>query len=469
MSYDPRSLARFCRKLRLENGKPLALEPPQREILTDHFGEAIELTVLIPKKNYKTTTLGALGLFHLREVQDALVPVVASTRDQAGYLYRQAEGLIRRSGVKDDKRKDTYALDGFTYQVRPGFGIREIRCLETRGLLKVYPAEAGAVDGVIPTLGLMDEMHRQISGDLYGVISDALDARDGRMVTISTAGADETSVLGVMRQRFHDIGGTMVGRHLRVQEGSDVFHEWALLPEDDPENLRHVKAANPARIQTIGKLERRRHSKGMTTGRWLRFACNIWTAGEEPEILSQDWDPLYADIGGIDDGDTVILAPSVGSNAAVGIASMRPDGKVAIRCEHLERTSASILARTENLIVGLCQRYRVAQVLDPGYGMQRSMELLEARGVPVESHPYSTARQIAATGTFDRYLRDRALIHDGDRKTRAHVLSAIKKTGTNGAHYVASDDSRAILALAMAVHAVTAMSPTPKIHVYRGA
>jgi len=188
MSYDLRSFVRFAPKLKLEGMKPLVLEHFQRaEILRDHFGPAIELVTIIPKKNYKTTTLAALAVFHVREVEDAEVPVLASTREQAGVLYRQAEKMIRRSGEKDGRRKDVYHLDGFTYEVRPGY--KEIRCVETRGLIKVLPAEAGAVDGIIPTLALVDELHRHPNGELYGVLSDGLGARDGRMVTISTAGS----------------------------------------------------------------------------------------------------------------------------------------------------------------------------------------------------------------------------------------------------------------------------------------
>jgi hypothetical protein len=69
----------------------------------------------------------------------------------------------------------------------------------------------------------------------------------------------------------------------------------------------------------------------MTPGRWLRFACGIWTEGEEPAIRSSTWDALAVDIGGIEDGEDVILAPSLGHNGAVAIAAPREDEAVAIR------------------------------------------------------------------------------------------------------------------------------------------
>jgi hypothetical protein len=470
VSYDLQSFARFAPKLKLEGMTPLILESFQhREILRDHFGPAIELVTVIPKKNYKTTTLAALAVFHVREVGDAEVPILASTAKQAGVMFRQAEKMIRRSGEKDPRRKDVYHLDGFTYEVRPGY--KEIRCIETRGLIQVLPAEAGAVDGFIPTLALMDELHRQTDGELYGVLSDGLDARDGRMVTISTAGSDEGSTLGLMRQRFRDLGGVKRGHHLRVQDGSDVYHEWALDPEDDPEDFRHVKRANPAKGMTIAKLRRRRQSKGMTMGRWLRFACGIWTAGEEPEIQAKEWDALYTDIGRLRDGDRVWLAPSVGDNAAIGIASIRPEGRIAIGAITLEkRDDRSLYVDVERTCLELAKRYKVMGFIDPGRGFIRSGDILEAAGMAREEAVWSPQRKMAITGTFLSMLRDGALMHDGDPVLREHILKVTLRVSGGEEYMDVNAYDRAAVAVAMATHFASANDvPGPKIHVYKGA
>jgi phage terminase large subunit-like protein len=468
MSLDLRSFSRFTAHLMLDGMVPLKLEKFQRDILGDHFGPAIELVSVIPKKNYKTTTLAALGLFHVREVVDAEVPILASTREQAGVLYRQAEKMVRRSGQKDGRRKDVYHLNGFTYEVRPGY--KEIRCVETRGLIKVLPAEAGAVDGIIPTLALVDELHRHPDGQLYGVLADGLGARHGRMVTISTAGADELSFLGQMREQYREIGGIQKVRHRRVQDGSDVYHEWALDPEDDPENLRHVKRVNPAKGQTLAELKRRHDSKGMTTGRWLRFACGIWTAGEEPAIQAKDWDPLRVDIGRIEPGERVILVPSVGHNAAIAIVAQRPEGRVACKVEIIDaEENRSIYVKTENRILELCREFD-AEIHAPGVGFIRSRELLAGQRLEVVEAPQSVAALSAATGTFNRMLRAGLLMHDGDPVFRSHALSATMKTNESGERYEVTDRARGLIALVMAVHGATEMGePTPKIHVYKGA
>ena len=78
----------------------------------------------------------------------------------------------------------------------------------------------------------------------------------------------------------------------------------------------------------------------MTPGRWLRFACGIWTAGDEPAIWAEDWDRLLTDTGQVTEGEDVYLAPSVGHNAAVAVAAPRPDGCVAVAVEHLAAQTA---------------------------------------------------------------------------------------------------------------------------------
>jgi phage terminase large subunit-like protein len=81
----------------LDTGKPFVLEPYQRTMLADHFDGVTEIVIVIPKKNGKTTLLGALALFHLLEWPEAECVIGASSRDQARILFKQAAGLVRRS------------------------------------------------------------------------------------------------------------------------------------------------------------------------------------------------------------------------------------------------------------------------------------------------------------------------------------------------------------------------------------
>jgi hypothetical protein len=247
-------------------------------------------------------------------------------------------------------------------------------------------------------------------------------------------------------------------------------------PEDDPENISTVFKANPAPWITRTILRELHDSPSTSSGEWLRFACGIWTEGDEPAITPKDWDHLRADIGTIKDGDEVILAPSVGHEGAIGIAALRPEERVAVRAEIvMAREGRSILAETEDAIVALCDRYRVLEVRHPLGAFLRSSDLLKdrlkARRVLLVEDPHSPARLTAASGTFDRLLRSELLIHDGDPVLRTHVLASLRKVSETGERYVISERSRAQIAVMMAVHAVTAYEPDPKpkIHAYQGA
>ncbi|MEJ7655642.1 MAG: hypothetical protein WKF33_01250 [Thermoleophilaceae bacterium] len=59
MPYSATDFGKFCRENpKIEDGKPLKIEPFQRALLRDYFHGTTETLVLIPKKNGKTTLMG---------------------------------------------------------------------------------------------------------------------------------------------------------------------------------------------------------------------------------------------------------------------------------------------------------------------------------------------------------------------------------------------------------------------------
>jgi hypothetical protein len=269
----------FCRTLILDNGRTFRLEPFQRLILRDYFDGARETLVLIPKKNGKTTLMAALVVYHLLYVDEARCYVAASSRDQAALLYDHAKGFVNRSAALQRR-------------ILVRGGTRELRSKRDDGFVKVLAADSDTADGVGPTLAIVDELHRHKSTALYDVFRDGLDARDGAMLTITTAGDDEDSPLGLMRSNYLALPGKRIrGRYTycRSRDRSSVLHEWSLRPTDNLEDLDLVKSVNPLSSMTKAKLKRRRDSPSMTTSTWARFACNVWTQGDDAAIATLDW------------------------------------------------------------------------------------------------------------------------------------------------------------------------------------
>lgn len=462
MTYDLAGFRAFLRGLHVD-GYALGLERFQLDIFRDHFGPAIEEVVIIPKKNYKTTSLAALALYHLSVTAEPEVPVVAASAKQAGVMYRQALKIVKGNGEKL-AGKERYRLAGVEYEVREGS--RTIRA--NGGQMYVMAADSDTADGVIPTLALVDELHRHRNADTYGVLSDGLDARDARMVTISTAGARADSALGHLREKAHAYRNRKVdGRHTRYAKGAFVMHEWALLEgKDDPDNLTHVLKANPAKTQTRAKLARRKALPTMTRGRWLRFACGLWTEGEEPAIDPGLWDAARVQLGKIRPGATVWLAAQPGDSAWIGYAGapVGNGGRVPVHAEYLGEDRSGV--KVERRLLELRDLYDVRQVVYPRYSFDRSAEVLADEGMYLDDVAAAASRYSVISTTFNRMLNAGLLMHDGDPELRASVMSATAKDSEVGWRYVMSPKAAGLFAVANALHQATAVEPEPPMAVF---
>lgn len=435
------------------------MEEFERLILADHFGGTIEEVVVVPKKNGKSTLFSALALYHLENWPEPEVVIGASSRDQATILFNQAAAMVERSGLQD------------RFDVKGGY--RHIRLgSNPQARIRVMAADAATADGVIPTLALVDELHRHPSGDLYGVFRDGLDGRDGRMVTMSTAGWDLDSPLGVLRAKalvMPSFSRQGAYSHARSDDGgSFVLHEWSLRDDDDLEDLDLVKLANPASWQTVEKLRRRKESPSMTPGRWARFACGVWTSGEEPWIEAPMWDRLKVDIGRVELRERVWVSVDVGTNSGIAIAAPRPDESVAVKVELFEGQIP--LEVVEQRLVELASEYRVREVTYDRVGFQRSAELLEKRGLPMVEIPHSPERMSIVSMTLHRLIEAQKLHHDGDLVLRTQVLAGTTKETERGWRLVKGPQVRGLVALAVAAHQATSVARRlPLVHTLKEA
>lgn len=445
-SYTLRNFRRFASHLKLENGKPLRLEFFQLIMLAAHFLGVLELVIILPKKNGKTTLLAALALFHLWCVVDAECVIGAASRDQATILFRQCASLVVRSGLQA------------IFNIKGGY--REIRHVVDKfvlGRIRVLAADAATADGVIPTLALVDELHRHPSGELYGVFRDGLGPRNGQQVTISTAGATLSSPLGLLRARAHELKRFVRrGAHNRAisDDGSFVLHEWCLGDEEDPADMDVVKQANPASWQTVARLSQRHDSPTTTPWQWLRFACGVWTEGEEPWVDPSKWDALADPSLEIEEGASVWLDVDVASRKeAAQIAIVAPGEEVRAKVETYRNTSFEFL---ESRIRELAKTYDVMEVAFDSRAFNRSAEILADEGYPMVDFPQSPERMTIAAAALSKLIEEGRLRHDGDKELRAQVLAGRVKEDERGWRFV-KDPSLprpigGLIALAVAVH-----------------
>jgi phage terminase large subunit-like protein len=421
MSGDLATFSRFCSALTLEQGGALELEPFQRRMLADYFSGARETLVLISKKNGKTTLLAALALFHLLIEADAECVIGAASRDQATILYDQAARFVARS-------------PGLSDRVDRKRGYRELRSTRDSGRIRVLAADVDTADGVIPTLALVDELGRHRSAELYGVFRDGLGPRGGQMIAISVAGDHEGSPLGVMRQAARQLPDVKTRGRYTVARSADrsyVMHEWALRPEDDVDDLRIVKQANPASWQTLELLAERRDSPSTMPWQWARFACGLWVAAEAWWLDAESWANASSDER-IEDGEKITLGfdGARHGDATALLACRLSDGLL----EPLGVWEAPVDAKewevpggeVDAAIADAMERFRVVRgYFDPPLWQTEIDEWAREYGDPsVVKFWTNRQRMKDANERFRTDVVAGRVLHVGDERLTRHVLNA---------------------------------------------
>jgi phage terminase large subunit-like protein len=427
--------AEFCDALVLENGNPMELEPFQHEMLEEHFAGAIETLILISKKNGKSTLLAALALFHLIVTPDAECVIGAASRDQATILYDQAAGFVRRS-------------PGLQRRVDVKRGYREVRSRLDSGRIRVLAADVDTADGVIPTLALVDELHRHKHAGLYGVFRDGLGPRNGKMITISTAGDHEGSALGLMRAAAMALPHvSRKGAHVvaRSADGAYVMHEWALKKDEDLDDMKVVKLANPASWQTLAALHARHDSPSMLPWQWARFACGLWSSSEAWWLSGEDWNELaVADhlapgdritIGfdGSRVGDSTAL---VGCRVSDGLLELLGIWEAPPDLPHWEVPATEVDA----LLAEVMERFRVVRgFFDPPlWRSEIDGWAREFGDKAVTRYETAHSKMLAAVERFRTDVAAGTLHHAGDVVLNRHVLNAQTKE-MRGGYMLAKD------------------------------
>jgi phage terminase large subunit-like protein len=430
----------------LDNGEPFVLEDFQLEIAKDIFGGVPETWLVVPEGNGKTTFLAMLGLYFGDYTPSAMIPIAASSREQAEVMYRQAEGLVSRSRELG-KRFRAYA------------GYRRITCLRTDGRLQVYAADDRTGDGIIPGgVALIDELHRHRDLKLYRTWRGKLEKRDAQLVAISTAGepgGEFEETRDRVRREATSVEEFRGGCHVRAAGEDMVLHDFAVPSVSDAEDMEVVARANPRSAVTAERLARKRASPTMTREHWLRFVCNLATLTGGSAVLPEEWDRLgepgvefagdasvwgWMDLGWkIDTTALGVLAwESAERRVVTGVRVLTPPVD----------ESDVVAAILECQLRFGADRW----VLDPSAGAEQMVQLLEKGLHPLQTdnrlraeyglppvgeddrdlwfiaHSQDNAPMAQAAARFDEAVRNGWLVHDGDRVLRSHVLNAVARS-----------------------------------------
>lgn len=436
----------YSRKLILDDGSPWEPDDFQCQVAEDHFAGAPELWLLIPEGNGKTTFMGGFSLYHADYTESASVLLAASSRDQCGLLLGQAAGFVYR----------TPGLNRVRFRVFEGY--RRISALRTHGVIQVFAADDRTGDGVIPTLALLDELHRHRDLRLYRTWVGKLLKRGGQLVAISTAG-EPSSEFEDTRARIHasateseQLGPCYVRS---VGEGI-VLHDFHLTDKDKAHDLDLVKLANPLSTITAEQLRRKHDSPTMTEAHWLRFVCNIAARAEGAWLDSRvGWDQGARPGMTIEAGSEVALGldPAWHFDTCALIAVQKIGGAIdpAEDDEQLDshhfRVRAqpiAILKPDEGGSVPIWQLREAIldaaehwQVLGVGYDRNRgfeqlAQELSDEHGLNMIAVPMNGAVWVPLTAEMRSAINQGDVEHPADPEFTRHVLSGETKDGPQG-------------------------------------
>jgi phage terminase large subunit-like protein len=421
----------YARNLVLDDGSNWEPEDFQLFAVEDlfEFNGPGEVWLVVPEGNGKTTLMAGVCLYHADYTESAAVVLGAASRDQCLWLHRQAAGFVRRTPGLLDKRFGVF--DGY----------RQIRALRTGGYIQVFAADDRTGDGVIPSLALLEELHRHRDLRLYRTWRGKLDKRGAQLGVISTAGEIDSEFEKIRKRlRTEATDVKRKGAHTRAASEGAVLHDWAVPADGDPEDIELVKAANPLSTITTQSLERKRGSVTMSLTHWLRFVCNRPVQEQEAAISEREWMACFDAKAEIPEGsvgpvvnldlawkwDTTAIVPLLGEGE--GEELQITVGETTIIVPPRDGTSIS-----DELIKDVLRDYderwsEITAVLDPQAGGEQLAQWIERElGWRVIAHSQKPQPMALAAQRLLEVVKRKALRHPGDPDLTRHVLAAAAK------------------------------------------
>lgn len=344
-------------------------------------------------------------------------------------------GREPRPGDDLARRRDRVhpSLPGLSSLVKVQRGYRQIRSLADTSRIRVLAADVDTADGVRPTLALVDELHRHRSAALYGVFRDGLGPRNGRMITISTAGDRETSPLGQMRavaRHLEDRKHSGAYMHARSPDSAFALHEWSLSETDDVHDMKIVKRANPASWQTIEELQERHDSPSTLPWQWARFACGLWASESIWWLDPEQWQGAITE-DRLEARDQITLGfdgARIGDATAL-IACRVSDGLIqplAIWEDPADGRPWEVPGgEVDTAISEAFERYRVVRAyFDPPLWQTEIDDWAREYGEVVMRFATKRGRMIDAVERFRTDLAGDRVHHTGDEQLTRHALNA---------------------------------------------
>ena len=408
-----------------------------------------QVLISMGRQNGKTELAAALALWRLLLGQDSWIIGIASSREQADFVYDRTRIAIDRTGWLQDEFKAT--------GTRGTKGINGAR-------YNVKPAKDAALQGIPVALGIVDEVHL-LKMELWTALVNGTGARpDTLIVGITTAG-DESSVL---LKHLYELGDKAIAGEVQgfgfflweAPEGS--------IPDSDEQLAQFLIAANPAlasgRVDMATTIQ---EFKTLPPDQAIRYRLNRFVSGSDQSFVTG---AMWAQ-----------NARSVDESFPEGHVYFTIDADADMRYATITRTIksegfyytelvASIPQPTPELLEKLCRwlyRYKpLAYVIDASPALKGLAERLKSTGYPVKT--LNGGDVLGASALFYAKLAQRKVKHGSDPLMSFQIPNTIRKTVGDSFKIFRKDKSvtiDAVRATAFGIYAVENYNLTrPTIH-----
>jgi phage terminase large subunit-like protein len=426
------------------------------------------IVIVVPRKGAKTTTLAAFADYSLDEgVGEPEILLAAGSDKQAGRLYSQCAGFIRRSGELRDRMV-----------VREYVG--EIARSDGAGKITRLSSEGDTQHGANPSLVVIDELHVWRTPKLrrsWGALTTADGARsESQVFAITTEGeasGREDSILGQLvddneaQGELEVMPGVTISRHHESRTVVFRFHAVDVRAADprplraagaalkknpssiaakdrlvalEQQLLASVMPANPASWITPEYILGQALSSKVMPSDFLQLHAGVAADSQERWIDREVWNGLR-DETEIPDGSRITVGVDCGlthDSTAVVWAYKDDASRVHLRshvwCARPPRVAAAhehvAGGRIRNepvkdLIRTLASRFQVdAVVYDKRFFEDAAAELSDEGVLMVELAQNGSHMRDAEQQFHDAILED-MVRHDGDPVLTAHVAATV--------------------------------------------
>ena len=260
----------YCRQSKGDTGKPIKLELFQKARaqaisgLVDKNGirRFREILIVEGRKNGKSTELGGYGLYGLVGDQEGgpEVDCVSTKKDAAKIVFNTARDMVQQSPE----------LRQFVKRRKS-----DLYCSFNLGVFQPLSSDSNTLDGLLPSMCILDECHAIKDRNLYDVMRQSMSAASRKQplfITITTSGFNREGIYDELYQYAEQVlNGEIEDEHFL-----SFIYELDSLEEWDREDC--WKKANPG-LGTIKSVEELRANveKAKTT------------PGYKPTVLTKDF------------------------------------------------------------------------------------------------------------------------------------------------------------------------------------